>query len=105
MAEHQAVLRSLPERPCQWSPPTSQPHNLAQLRGKVEDVLPGTVKTVRDVVERAGQVSDLGNLPMLRRDTFEDILAENEEEVPVTPQRQVQFANVVTSTPVSRPME
>ena len=68
MAEHQAVLRSLSERPCQWSLPTSPPHNLAWLRSKVEDVLPGTVNTVRGVVERAGQVPDLGNLPMLRRD-------------------------------------
>ena len=35
MAEHQSVLRSLPERPHEQSPLTSPPHNLAQLRGKV----------------------------------------------------------------------
>ena len=89
MAEHQAVLRSLPERPHEQSPLTSPPHNLAWLRGKVEDVLPGTVNTVRGAAERAGLIPDLGNLPMLRRDTFKDILADEEEEVPVTPQRQV----------------
>ena len=52
---------------------------------------------------RAGQVPDLGNLPTLRRDMLEDILVEQEEEkVPVTPQRQVRFS---TSTPIIRPME
>ena len=38
MAKHQAILRTLPERPQPQSPPTSPPHNLAQLRGEVEDV-------------------------------------------------------------------
>ena len=47
MAEHQAILRSLPERPQQQSSPASPPHNLAQLWGEVEDMLPGTVNTVR----------------------------------------------------------
>ena len=89
MAEHQAILRSLPERPQPQSPPTSPPHNLAWLRGEIEDVLPGMVNTVRGAMERAGQVPDLGNLPMLRRDTLEDILAKEEEEAPVTPQRWV----------------
>ena len=105
MVKHQAVLRSLPERPHQQFPQNSPPNNLTQLRGKVEDVLPGTVNTVRGMAERAGQVPDLGKPPMLRRDTFEDILADDEEEVPVSPQRQVRFANVATSTPVPRPME
>ena len=91
MAEHQAVLRSSPEGPQLQSPPTSTPHNLAQLRGKVEDMLPGMVNTVRGAMQRAGQVPDLGNLPVLRGDTLDDILAEEEEEVPVTPQRWVQF--------------
>ena len=88
MAEHQAILRTLPERPQQQSLQTSPPHNLAWLRGKVEDVLPGTVNTVREATERVGQVPDLGNLPMLRGDTLEDILAK-QEEIPVTPQWQV----------------
>ena len=35
MAEHQAILSTLPERPQTQSPPTSPPHNLAQLRGEV----------------------------------------------------------------------
>ena len=90
MAEHQAILRASPDGPQQQSPPTSPPHNLGRLRGKVEGVLPGTVNVVRGAVERAGQVSDLGNLPTLRGDTLEDILADQEEEeVPVTPQRWV----------------
>ena len=89
MAEHQAVLRSSPERPCQQTPLISPPHNLAQLRGEVEDVLPGMVNIVRGAMERAGQVPDLGNPPMLRRDILDDILVKEEEEVPVTPQRQV----------------
>ena len=103
MAEHQAILRALPERPQMQSPPTSPPHSLARLRGEVEDVLPGTVNTVRGAAERVGQVPDLGNLPTLRGNTLEDILAEQEEEeVPVTPQRRVSFS---TSTPIVRPVE
>ena len=47
MAEHQAVLRSLPERPSQQTPLRSPPHNLAWLRGEVEDMLHGMVNTVR----------------------------------------------------------
>ena len=103
MTEHQAILRSFPEGPQQQSPPTSPPCDLARLRGKVEDVLPGTVNTVRGATERAGQVPDLGNLPTLRGDKLEDILAQQEqEEVPVTPQRQVRFS---TLTPIVRPVE
>ena len=103
MAEQQAILRSMPERPQPQSPPTSPPHNLAQLRGKIQDVLPGTVNTRRGAAEQVGQMPDLGNLPSLRGDTLEDILAkEQEEEIPVTPQRRVRF---VTSTPIERPVE
>ena len=103
MAEHQAILRTSPERPQQQSPPTSPPHNLARLRGKIEDLLPCTVNVVRGAVERAGQVPDLGNPPTPRRGMLEDILAEQEEEeVPVTLQRQVRFS---TSTPIVRPVE
>ena len=103
MAEHQAILRTSPERPQTQSPPTSPLHNLALLRDEVQDVLPGTVNTIRGAAERVGQVPDLGNLPTLRGDMLEDILAEHqEEEVPVTPQRWVQFT---TSTPIVRPVE
>ena len=103
MAEQQAILRSSPERPQTQTPPASPPHNLARLRGEVQDVLPGTVNTRRGAAERVGQVPDLGNLPTLGRDTLDDILVEEqEEEVPVTPQRQVQFS---TSTPIARPVE
>ena len=55
MAEHQARLRTSPERPQKQSPPTSPPHNLAQLRSEVQDVLPGTVNTTRGATERVGQ--------------------------------------------------
>ena len=74
MAKHQAILRTLPKRPQPQSPPTSPPHNLAQFRGEIEDVLPGTVNTIRRAVERAGQVPDLGNPPMLRGDTLKIFL-------------------------------
>ena len=47
IAEHQAILRILPERPEQQFPPIFPPRILAQLRGKVEDVLPATVNIVR----------------------------------------------------------
>ena len=58
---------------------------------------------MRGATERVGQVSDLGNPPSLRGDTLEDILAEEqEEEIPVTPQRWVRF---LTSTPIARPVE
>ena len=103
MAEHQAFLRTLPERPQAQSPPASPPHNLAWLRGEVQDVLPGTVNTMRGAAERVGQVPDLRNLPTLRGDTLEDILVEHQqEEVPVTPQRWVCFE---TSMPIVRPVE
>ena len=102
MTKHQVILRTLPERPQWQSSPTSPPHNLAQLRGEIVDVLPGMVNTIRGAAERAGQIPDLGNLPMLRRETLEDILVEQEREVPVTPKRQVRFS---TSTPVGRPVE
>ena len=103
MAEHQAILRTLPERPQPRSPPTTPPHNLAWLRDEINDVLPGTVNTVRGAVDRIGQVPDLGNLPIFRGDTLEDILVEEQEEdIPVTPQRWVQF---LTFTPIVRPVE
>ena len=51
MAEHQAILRSSPERPQPQSSPASPPHNLAQLRDEVQDVLPGTVNTIRGATE------------------------------------------------------
>ena len=103
IAKHQAILRTSPERPQQQSLPISPSHNLAWLRGEIEDVLPGTVNTIRGAVERAGQVPGMGNLPTLRRDTVADILAgQEEEEVPVTPHRWVRF---LTSTPIVRPVE
>ena len=103
MAKQQAILRSMPQRPQTQTPPTSPPHNLARLRGKVQNVLPGTVNTKRGATERVGQVPDLGNPPTIGRDTLEDILVEEQEEdIPVTPQRRVRFS---TSTPIVRPVE
>ena len=93
MAEHQAILRTLPERPQPQSPPTSPSHNLARLRDEVHDVLPGTVNIVRGAVDRVGQVPDLGDPPTFKEDTLNDILEEqqDEEEVPVTPERWAQI--------------
>ena len=66
-------------------------------------MLPGIVNIVRGAAESAGQVPDLGNLPTLRSNMLEDILEEQEEEeVPVTPQRQVRFS---TLTPIVTPVE
>ena len=103
LVEYQEVLRSSPERP-QQEPP-QPPRELDQLRCEVDDILPGMVNTMRGAASTAGQVPDLGRPPMIRRDTFEDILADAEDEVPHTPQRQVWFANVETSTPIPRPVE
>ena len=102
MTQHQAILTTSPERPQPQSLPVSPPHNLARLREEVQDVLPGTVNTLRGAVDRAGQMSDLGNPPTFAEDTIQDILEEEQEEIPVTPQRQVRFE---TSTPVVRPVE
>ena len=104
MAQHQAVLRTLPERPQPQFLPTSPAHNLARLRDEIHDVLPGTVNTMRGATDRVGQVSDLGNPPTFTEDTLNDILEEQQEEedVPVTPQRRVRFE---TSTPIVRPVE
>ena len=59
---------------------------------------------MRGATDRVGQVPDLGNLPTFTEDTLNDILEEQqeEEEVPVTPQRWVRFE---TSTPIVRPVE
>ena len=102
MAQHQAMIRTLPERLQPQSLPTSPPHNLAQLKDEIHDVLSGTVNTVRGAVDKVGQVSDLGNPPTFAEDTLNDILAEQQEEIPVTPQRQVRFE---TLTPIVRPLE
>ena len=87
LVKHQVVLRSSPERPCQESPQASPLSNLAQLRCEITDYLPSTVNTTRGAATRMGQVPDLGRPPIVKRDTFEDILAD--AEVQITPQRQV----------------
>ena len=59
-------------------------------------MLPGTVNTVRGAVDKVGQVSDLGNPPTFTEDTLQDILDEQQEEIPITPQRQVRFETSTT---------
>ena len=54
LLEHQAILRSSPERPHQESPQASSPRDLGQLRHEVMNILPGTVNTVRGAAERTG---------------------------------------------------
>ena len=104
LVEHQAFLKSLPERPHQ-EPFQAPPVNLSQHRHGVEKYLPSTVNTNRGVALKTGQVPDLGGLPIIKRETFQDILAD--AEVPTTPQRRVQFADMATSTPIilERPMK
>ena len=103
LVEHQEVLRSSPERPQQEPPQPLPPRELGQLRHEVQDI--GMVNTVRGASLRAGQVPDLGRPPIVRRDAFEDILADVEDEVPHTLQRKVWFANLATSMPIPRPAE
>ena len=103
--EHQAILRSLSERSHQDFPQASPPRDLGQLRCEIMDHLPGKINTVRGAAGRTGQVPDLGRPPTIRRDTFEDILTDVEDEVPTTPWRWVWFGDVATSTPVPRPTE
>ena len=63
------------------------------------------VNTNRGAALKTGQVHDLSGPPMVRREAFQDILTDAED--PVTPQRWVPFANMVTSTPIvlGRPAE
>ena len=100
LVEHQAVLRSLHERPCQEPLQVLPPRTFNQLRHEVVDYLPSTINTDRGEASRTGQVPDLHRPPTIKRVTFEDILTD--VEVPTTPQRQVQFADMATSTPIER---
>ena len=84
LVEHQAILRSSPERPCQESPQASPPQDLAQLRHEVIDQLPSTMNTFWGAATRTGQVHDLARPLTVRRDTFEDILTD--VEIPTTPE-------------------
>ena len=105
LVEHQEVLRSSPERAQQEPPQPLPPRDLGQLRCAVQDILPGMVNTVRGASSRTGQVPDLGRPPIVMKDAFEVVLAYAKDEVPLTPQRWVQFANVATSTLIPRPVE
>ena len=81
--EHQALLKSLPER-LQQEPTQAPPENLSQLRCEVIDYLASTINTNRGAGLESGQVPALVWPPTMRRDTFKDILTD--AEVPVTPQ-------------------
>ena len=105
LVDYQPILGSSPERPHQESPQTSPPQHLGWLRSEAKDILPSTPNIVRGAAERTGEAPDLGRLPLVRRDTFKDILADVEDEVPTIPQKQVWFADVATSTLVLRPAE
>ena len=100
LEEHHVGLKSSPERPYQ-EPPTAS--NLSQLRHEVIDHPPSTLNTIRGAESKTGQVSDLGRPPIVKGDTFVDILAD--AQVPITPQVQVQFADIAASTPIPRPTE
>ena len=95
-------LRSSPERPHQESPQALPPRDVSLLRHEFVDILPSTMNTVRGAATRTGQVTDLGRPSTLRRDTFEDTLAD--VEVPTTLQRHIWFANVAISTPIPKPI-
>ena len=102
--EHQAFLETSPEKP-HLELPQAPPGSLSQLRHGVVDYLPGSVNTRRGAALKTSQVPNQDGPPVIRTDTFEDIFAD--AEVPNTPQRWVQFANMATSTPIilERPME
>ena len=65
--------------------------------------MPSTMNTVRGAATKTGQVPDLGRPPIVKKGAFEDILTD--AQVPMTLQRWVRFANMVTSTPILRPAE
>ena len=97
LVEHKALLQSLPERPQQEN--TKAPAGkIDQLRHEAFDYLPRTININRGAASRTGQVPDLSGPPTVKRDIFEDILTD--AEVPVTPQRWVQFADMAKSMPI-----
>ena len=83
LEDYQAVLRSSPERPCQESPQASPPQNLAQLRHEITNYLPSTLNTTRGQHQKQVKFLTWGRPPIIKRDTFKDILAD--AEVPMTP--------------------
>ena len=102
--EHQALLQSSPEKPHQETT-EAPPEDLNNLRHEAFDYLPSMVSINRGAAARTGQVPDLSGLPIIKRDTIEDILTDAKD--PATPQRWVKFADMVTSTPIvlGRPVE
>ena len=69
------LLKFSPERPYQ-EPPQVLPENINWLRSEVKDYLPSTVKTKRGAAIKTGQVPSLDGPPIIKRDTFKDILAD-----------------------------
>ena len=97
LVEHQEIVQSLPERPHKEIPQAS-PRKIYQIRHEAVDYLPSTMKVDRGTASRTSQVPSLSGPPTIKRDTCEDILTD--AEVPVTPQRWVQFADMATSMPL-----
>ena len=97
LVEHQALLKSSPGRPHQETT-QALPKHISQLRCEIIDYLPGTVNINTGTASKTGQVPDLDGPPTIKRDTFKDILAD--EELPVTPQRWMQFHNMAASMPI-----
>ena len=84
LVEHQAILQSSPERPCQENTQVP-PENVNQLRHEAFNYLPSTININRGAASRVGQVPELNGSPIIKRDTFENILTD--VEVPATPKR------------------
>ena len=61
------------------------------------------MNTTKGAASKTGHIPDLGRPPIIKRDTFEDILAD--AKVQMTPHRWVQFAHMALSTPILRPIE
>ena len=74
---------------------TIPPQNINQLRHEAFDFLPSTININRRATSKAGQIPDLYGSPINKRDTFQDILTDG--QVPVIPQRWVQFVDMATS--------
>ena len=85
LLEHQTILQSLPERPCQETPQAPL-RKTDQLRHEAVYYLPFTVTENRGAASRATKIPDLNGPPIIIRDTFEGILAD--AEALITPQRQ-----------------
>ena len=76
----------------------SSTQNLNLLRHEAFDYLTGTANITRRAASNTVQVPDLSWPPIVKRDNLEDII--RNAEVLVTPQRSIQFANMVLLMPI-----